>query len=927
MPDSTFANPQTSLRLAIQENGYAWVPNNGKRTRGKGWPTKALQRLNSASVQSALWWDYPRADDGDPIDLPNPSTGILIEGDLVALDVDIDNADAVGAIFNLACELFGEDWQERTLIRQRAGSRKECWLFRVDVPAKGDTLFQHDGKVVGPKYWPPGTPEHVAAGERLEAVGDGFVRDHGSPQTIEIFRGGRAQIGALGWHTVPNEETGTEGIKYEWLDDMSPATVHRENLPKVSHTQLYAFYERYGEVLANMAWVKDTAPTGAGGGTYVYDLPTDRTFFTGTKGVPEEISAEALDTGDNVRMFEIIGEGTNPERGHCFRKPNGVLGVYDREKGVWHYPASEDPERSKVRAERLARMLQRISQGDTLDSDQDDALDEGGHPDDEVLERVDTILKGHGVTPSIEGEDIAEVLDIYDDVTKNWDRLEDYQVEARAQLLAMRWLFVRNLAAKSDQRWKSMIPGHASIPTGEFEALYAGATAGIVTRVNADGAPMVTVKPVAKIFANSGLQVRVQGEQFGPWTDERVVKARDNERLMMVNTYTPPRLGEVQEELVQLLDGFLEHLFDNTDERAIFEEVMAYKFANPGARGVTHIFVADGVEGTGRNTLFEAFIFNALGADNCMKLASDKLETSRGQSAFTSWQYNRLMWFVPEIAGLSRRSLDALKELMEVSSGKTSGTEKGGRDLYDRVYGSMFMATNNPGAVPLDMKSENRRFNVYSSGAKGPLNDNPELSKRVNAVRVGSGTDVTEDMAASVAHYFLKVVPERMGRAPRQELFMQAQDTPAKRRMMALSRKQSDEYIEEVLEELEGQGRTYVELGSVQERAIHAARAARASKDVITAIPDELQKQTSGGRGFNGWVRVFSDQGADRLKIAGGNKKRILAHGQDAADAFRDMSLNERAEAMTYVPAGDEKVTRLAAAAAEVVSKRRREPI
>jgi hypothetical protein len=241
-------NPQTPIRIAMQERGYAWVPNNGKRTRGRDWAAKALERLGSKSWGSVEWWDKAILEDeetGNLHHLPNPSTGLLIEGDLVALDVDVDNPDAVTKLFELACTIFGEEWGAKVLVRFREGSAKECWLFRTAPPVKGDSAFSGDGKVVGPKYWPPGTPEAFAEGDRTTKVG-GWVRGDAESKvkthTIELFRGGKCQIGAHGWHTVPDPVKGIEGIEYEWLDGQSPANIYREDLPQVTHAQLFHFF-------------------------------------------------------------------------------------------------------------------------------------------------------------------------------------------------------------------------------------------------------------------------------------------------------------------------------------------------------------------------------------------------------------------------------------------------------------------------------------------------------------------------------------------------------------------------------------------------------------------------------------------------------------------------------------------------------------
>ena len=156
-----YKNPQTELRMAMQRNGYAWVPNNGKRTRGRDWPQKALDRLNNPFFDSAKWWDEATIepeDGGAPFHIENPSTGLLVEGDLIALDVDIDNEAAVTMLFNHARSIFGAEWADHVLLRIREGEHKECWLFRVGAPRKHDETFPRSSKLVGPRhFFAPGT--------------------------------------------------------------------------------------------------------------------------------------------------------------------------------------------------------------------------------------------------------------------------------------------------------------------------------------------------------------------------------------------------------------------------------------------------------------------------------------------------------------------------------------------------------------------------------------------------------------------------------------------------------------------------------------------------------------------------------------------------------------------------------------------------
>ena len=901
---TTHKNRQSPIRVNMQKRGYAWVPNNGKRTRGADWPDQALKRLNNKSFGSVEWWDEAIVEDketGNPHHLENPSTGLLIQGDLVALDVDIDNQDAVEKLFDLACSIFGEAWENDVLIRCRKGSEKECWLFRVAPPEKGDLVFPSDGKVVGPKYWPPGTPEEFAEGDRPRKDG-GWVSDVPTAQihTIEIFRGGKCQIGTHGWHTVPDPDRGVDGIEYEWLDGKSPANVYREDVPEVTHAQLHEFYASYGGVLEQTGWVRDlrSQNNASGRATYVYDLDPEATLYTGTRGAPEAIDQDALETGDSVRMREIIGEGDNPERGHCYRKKNGALGVFDYELSLWHYPRSEDPELNRVRAEKLGAMLQdlhpcRESGGKLDEGDDKKATETEDDVFSRIVARVAEILDREGVAPSVEGEELEEIIEAYADATWNWAAAEDDQVEARSMLLSLRYLYVHFAGgARAGSEWISLIPGTwKSLGANQFKKRYRNKVVVDTGKKDQDGNPKTAKVKVTDIFAESDLPVEIEGVQFLPGTPFTV--GENAYGRLVQNTYTTPETGTVRPELVQLWKDFCEWIFDREDELAIWHECFAFKFQHISARGVTHILVANGVEGVGRNTMVEDMLFDALGRVNCGLIDEDIL-----QSQFNDWRLDTLLHFAPEMKTLPRASRDKLKSVCDVKPTIIKANVKYGVPREEEAGGTMVIATNEGDVLPLDMRTDNRRFNIYDNGRKGPLRKNPDLETRVNAVRNGvDKVGVIPDMAASIRHYYEVVWAEENDRQPRYEVFMQGTDTVAKVKMGDATKKPTDRYIEEVLEQIEETGATYVEVGAVVADAQRLARGDDAH-DAVRMMAEELKKTTSGGNGFTGWVRVISAEGGDRLKVEGNRKKAVLAKGQDAADAFVLMSHTERSEVL-----------------------------
>lgn len=904
-----YKNDQSPIRDALERNGYTWVPNNGKRTRGRNWTEKARQRIGKRNPSTIDWWDVAIYKDEDEesgeltkIHIANPSTGLFIEGDLYALDVDFEDVEICNLINDHADKVFGSYWSDYVLERFREGSEKFALLFRVSDPEHKDKLLP-EGKLTL-KFWPPGTPEEVINPPQ----GGKWTRaDTARPQAVECFRTAgaepRHQIGVYGWHTVPDPENGVEGIEYEWSDDRGPKNTHREDLPEVPYATFREFWVSLERVIEEAGWIKAITIAGINGNApKAYDLNPDAVFVT-VGG--EEVDGHALDTDDTVRMKEITGEGTNPERGHCFRKPNGVLGVFDREHGLWHYPPSEDPARLEKRAEKLGKALQKIAaqeEDEVVETDDPDTDTETAD-EDPVFTRVIELLKG--VNPSVEGDDLEDVLKQYERTTMKWDRDSD-QIEARARVIALHWSYVEYPGAKHDSnRWQCLIPGKSpSLGTPAFMRAFPE-VAMVKPSADPDSQAVAKPVPVTKLFSDSRLRVSIEGHAFLPGNPYKI--ALNEHGYHMINTYVPPQLGTAVPELIDLYEEFCEHMWDHQSELDIFHECMAYKFQDLTHPGVTHVMVADGVEGVGRNTLVTSMLFSALGDANCGTIPQNKLRTDGSQSQFNAWRADSLMLFIPELRGLPRSAMETMKEICEVQAVEFEASKKYGEDRKDKDRATKIIATNHLDAIPFDLRTENRRFQVHGQGSKGPLSGAPDnLAERINEIRLGEG--VTSDMAASIHHFYTEKWNELNERKPHWSVFMNASATPTKERMVEASKKLSVRYIEDVLIGVEQEGFDYVEVGQVADAACDAAKRDGAPREVVSAIAGELNKLTTSGKGVLGWVRVYGPRGSDRIKVAGDRKKTVLARGQPLAETFQKMGLNQRLDSIGKVVKGVDRL-------------------
>jgi hypothetical protein len=107
---------RTAFRLAMWKNGYWPLLNDCKKAIERGWPT---QRPDEAEIRS---WDRSAL----------ASTGMKIDGDLAAFDIDVSEAGFVKALAEALDQSFPALFAHG-LVRH-AGGAKEVWFARVEEP-------------------------------------------------------------------------------------------------------------------------------------------------------------------------------------------------------------------------------------------------------------------------------------------------------------------------------------------------------------------------------------------------------------------------------------------------------------------------------------------------------------------------------------------------------------------------------------------------------------------------------------------------------------------------------------------------------------------------------------------------------------------------------------------------------------------------
>jgi len=412
-------------------------------------------------------------------------------------------------------------------------------------------------------------------------------------------------------------------------------------------------------------------------------------------------------------------------------------------------------------------------------------------------------------------------------------------------------------------------------------------------------------KPVriASVWLASGLPERIAGYRYAPDTDDRLVEEEDAKRnvRLWLNTYHPPKLGQYREDHERLWEELLEHLFDRPEERALFENWLAYKFQNPKSRGTFTILVSPKIEGTGRGTLFQ-LLSGAFGPRNCeMGVPSAKVVGRGSSSEYNDWMCDRLFATIDELSttsssfgGRARTELtEKIKVLFEVDPKEMRFNPKYGQQRVEMCFLSTVAATNEENALVLDPQTDNRRFAVYSTGGNGTLKSNCALAAKLDAVRMNEWT--CPDVSATILRRYSH---KNWGPADA-EAFRMSPMTPAKAKMIAATKAPSLELIEETLQELEKEGRVYIEPGDLEKRCARVAE--RDGRREIGRFVRNDFTAFSSKAGFAGWVRVEGAKGGDRISATTDGVKRkvrVLACGQEAAKAFLDMTQEERGAAL-----------------------------
>lgn len=318
----------TKLRLQLLANGYSPIRNRDKTTYLKDWP--------NIEITEEVILDWGRRNKRDR------ATGLRVENGLVAIDIDIDDQDAVDALADAATEivpLLADEtvpWLERS-----SGKAKVAWFFRVDEPF---------GRLHTRRWVKPG-----------QTAEDGT-------HVLEVFGGASSrQMGAFGPHTV-----GADGEvlrSYVWRD-ASPADTPLDQLLVLTKAQCAAIVDAAEALLEARGWtpVARTAK-GENSTDRIYDLEEHMLFdvHEGPRNVPMlELKAMAEASEDGLRTSASWLEGPDPRRSpdRCLVSITraGFLAVWDSATGVTHIEAAGKPIDYGPEIDRIAEKLKELDE-------------------------------------------------------------------------------------------------------------------------------------------------------------------------------------------------------------------------------------------------------------------------------------------------------------------------------------------------------------------------------------------------------------------------------------------------------------------------------------------------------------------------------------------------------------------------------------
>lgn len=824
---------QTAIRRALLANGYTPLANVSKKCMLKNWP-----RLVVDEEMIENWSDRGGL----------RATGVRIEGSLVALDFDIDDAKVLDAIWDaLPDDLF--DLVDAMPVR-RGGGDKVCLFCRVADGVVVENIWSK-------AFYQPGEVDGRA--HRLEIFGAG---------------GGARQIGAYGAHTV---EQGEVLVSYEWAGGRGLVEVPLVDLPEVAVAQLEALADVVSRVLLEAGWIYEVRSLDGrvvGGREYV--LEDEQTFQVHGGAEVDLTGLEDLARSwDGVRVSMSWKEGVsaaNRTRGLAGISPaDDRVQIWDTMTGVLYRPVGGDVQST------VARLGEKLGQAVGGGSE---TGEEGGDGGGDIFARLlaavppeKRIFAESGVDEGGGGPDESEV-----NGREAFDAALDSLVSGWAWITMGSGL-VAPMGGTPDQTMTFGGLKNTMAPWCKLER---------------KGKRVTEVNP-ADVWIKHPQRIMAAGHRLLPWTREKL--AVDDQGQTWLNTYTPPAHGGVVPDdgagaaAEAVWTRFLKHLVPDARERAWFEMWLAAKVQKPWLPNCGVVMVAE-THGTGRGTLFD--VLGAVMGDRHVKpVSSTELMGGGGQGQYTDWLADALLVTCDELlagndAGgameWKRRDVyERLKTYVDPRARRVRIVRKGLPGYETEVFASFLLATNNPNALPL--ATQDRRFAVLRNTDR-KLTDSVDvrLHEDLSAWR---GEDSRFSVALGAA------VWRRL--SGMQVVWADLRDAPewleGRADMLAANESDLDELVANVLSDVSGDFVLGEHLRARLKLAIEAGGMETEMKNWWTRAQDLLAR-----RNGTGWRRMARRQDV-QPRTAGRKFVAVYYRVEGAGEAvWNAASLEDRAE-------------------------------
>lgn len=699
---------QTEIRLSLLRNGYSPVPNYDKRC--------FLYARNDLHIDEALIDKWSR-------ETKNLSTGVRVEGRLIAIDIDVADAEAIAEIVEALPEAVWEKVQHAP-VRRSTDRTKEAWFVTL---APGEKPIS---RLTSAAFHHPHDPKG----------------QDGATHRVEIFGGESGQqMGVFGAHTRDDSDVTVVRKEYVW-DGPSIVDVPLDALPVLTRADLVAICDAASDTLTALGWTpKEYLPGGFSKPQVLFDLTEDMIFETQEHGdlTLGELYDEARNADRGLRLAASFHSKGSHNVTRCIASvgDDGALRVKDFETAHTHRVAAEAPR--TVTEDAMERLRSAVAVEGSIF---------GRTP---VATRVEVALDA---APDDAGGDepagVGAAGDVFEQIVEGLLNSHAYCASENRCVLpleggaetAMTMTNFRNL----------MKPQAITVRTGP--------RGGVQTFNPAD------------LWLASDQRIDVNGHRFRPDMPDRVVSL-DGKKY--VNTHAALSWVEVGDAIVadvgKAFEALLAHLVPNPATRDWFRMWLASKVQRPQAANCGVLLIAE-QQGTGRGTLFD-MLQSAIGKQYYQTITSTELLGTGGQGTYTDWAAQALLVTVEEVMaggdsganmGWKRReAYERIKQLVDPRQRTMRIRQKGINNYGQDVFFSLLMATNHLDALPLERND--RRIAVIIQ-PEVRFEDVPSLKAAVDPWRASGsfGDDFGAGLrrhlsAVAVDFNVLRIAPELDG--------------------------------------------------------------------------------------------------------------------------------------------------------------------